>query len=440
MKIVIRMFVVILVLGSTSMSGRPQPAADWTVMIYMNGKNNLEPDAIANFLQLAEIDSTPNINVIVEMGRPKNHYTNDYGAWSGVRRFRVTKNSEPTANAAVSALSDQQSDMGSATTLADFVRWAREAYPAKHQMLIIWNHGQGWRFQIAANRALRERAALQAISNVAEAAKQVQRPPGGFRSISFDDDTNHFLYNRDIQDVLQGTHLDIIAFDACLMSMIETAYAFRGLASFMVGSEELEPGSGWPYDKWLKRLAGRQNVSPSELAKISVEAYRDRYGNAYRTTMSAIDLSHVPALASAVSAFSRSLRGALGTEAPALHTARLSCRTYGEDVGLQTSVDLALLMGRYIAHTSNANLIVEAKAIQQHIRAAVISNYASKRVQGDFGSNGVAIYFPATMASFDADRPDSDGYRPENQEHPVEFVQTNVWAFLLHDYLGKYAQ
>ena len=46
-----------------------------------------------------------------------------------------------------------------------------------------------------------------------------------------------------------GREIDLLGFDACLMNMLEVALSTPGTARFIVGSEELEPGDGWPYDR-----------------------------------------------------------------------------------------------------------------------------------------------------------------------------------------------
>ena len=63
--------------------------AEWTIMVFLNAKNNLEPFAFKNFEQMAAIGSTDKVNVLVEFGRPQNHYSNACGAWSKTLRFRV---------------------------------------------------------------------------------------------------------------------------------------------------------------------------------------------------------------------------------------------------------------------------------------------------------------------------------------------------------------
>jgi hypothetical protein len=78
--------------------------------------------------------------------------------------------------------------------------------------------------------------------------------------------------------------MDVIGFDACLMSMLETAYAFRRSASLLVSSEELEPGAGWDYVPIIRSLVSQPKISSVELSKLIVAAYKDRYGDFHNTT------------------------------------------------------------------------------------------------------------------------------------------------------------
>jgi len=40
------------------------PKADWTIMVYMNGDNNLETEAVADFLEMAKVGSDDHVNII----------------------------------------------------------------------------------------------------------------------------------------------------------------------------------------------------------------------------------------------------------------------------------------------------------------------------------------------------------------------------------------
>jgi len=421
--------------------------AEWTLMIFMNGKNNLEADAIQNFREISSVGSTDKVNVLVEFGRPKSHVTEEAEAWDGVLRFHVKKGHQPVPSAAVSDLRNKPnlSDMGSPVALNDFLDWSVKRYPAKRYMLIIWNHGQGWRFQMARDVSLRltgatrtpsaSMQAMDGIANKSTASPQV----GGFRAVSFDDDTGNFLYNSEVQQSVSdlasrlNKKLDLIGYDACLMSMIETAYGFRNSSNLMVSSEELEPGAGWDYASIIKMLTSKPSMTPKELADAIVKAYKDRYGNRHLTTLSVVDLAKVTGASSALSAFAKQLSESLHTQRDAIQNARAKLQTYGAGEGLRTSIDLPSFLEFFISVSRSEEARVLAKKALDAANETVLTNYASTKSLVATGSKGIAIYFPATRADFDAD-PYGNGYLKENTEHPVEFVSKERWADFLHAY------
>lgn len=392
--------------------------AEWTILVFLNAKNDLESFAFPNFQQMAAIGSSPDVNIVVEMGRPKRHYTQAYGPWSKTLRFHVQKGMIPVESSAVEDLGDV--NMGDPSSLRDFVQWGRAKYPATRTMLTVWNHGQGWRKR----------------DIVPDGDELVT--PGAIRYVSNDEDTGDKLYNRAIQDtlldLLKGERLDIVAFDACLMAMVETAYALRGVADVMVGSEELEPGTGWNYERWLEPLVdARGSLDAAALGKQMVKAYEDEYGDLAATTLSAVDQRQVPTLAQAISGFAEAALPLLTpAHAGAFKAAREGCANYAPGRGLN-SIDLGRYMEAIAGSSLDASVRQRADDVLSKLRGAVIGNYASAMRKGRFGSNGLAIYFPATRAAYQRD-PDGAGYDPANQHYPVEFVEREKWATFLHRY------
>ena len=62
-------------------------------------------------------------------------------------------------------------------------------------------------------------------------------------------DQGDLTADRDIvvsDQALYDFCIDLLGMDACLMSTLEVAYQTRANAVNVVGSEELEPGDGWP--------------------------------------------------------------------------------------------------------------------------------------------------------------------------------------------------
>jgi Clostripain family len=445
-----------LVIATASWASSTAPS-EWTVMVYMNAKNNLECDALDNFAQMATVGSRSKTNVVVELGRPQmvvengqphsKYQCGDSDPWDGVLRFYVTKDQAPSPKTALANLG--KVDMGSGKTLADFVDWAMTKYTARHYLLVIWNHGQGWRFQAARNEALKLGSAkgrgqsTHAATAQATAPNAETRTVGGFRSVSFDDDTGNFLYNSDIQTGLgavlapKGRVLDVIGFDACLMAMIETGYAMRSVSNVMVASEELVPGAGWDYGDFLTKLESNSaHIDGKQLGSILVNSYKQAYRDRLKTTLSAVDLTQTAALATALDSLAKALETGSQTDRTIIASARGSCANYGQDAGFTNPVDVSEFANNLLSLSKNSAIIDAAKRVNGVVGSQfVYSRYASARSQGHFGSYGVSIYFPRTKADFDTD-PDKDGYVRTNSDHTVEFVKSREWSVFLNQYLN----
>src|SRR5947207_3029087 len=117
------------------------PKARWTVMVFMNADNNLEPDALVNFEQMAKIGSTADVNVVVQLDRIDG-YAETVPDWTRTLRFRIEKDMQPIPRYAIEDIGE--ADMGDTATLHDFVSWSKRRFPAERYILIIWDHGQGW--------------------------------------------------------------------------------------------------------------------------------------------------------------------------------------------------------------------------------------------------------------------------------------------------------
>ncbi len=80
----------------------------------------------------------------------------------------------------------------------------------------------------------------------------------------------------------------------------------------LVGSEEIEPGTGWPYAAILRDLTARPSMTPAELATTIVRRYAASYRwPGHGVTQSAIDLVALDELVDAVDRLARVLLAAL---------------------------------------------------------------------------------------------------------------------------------
>lgn len=459
MKLTVRLLLIATAVASISPQLRASPSAEWTIMVFLNGKNNLEPAALTNFLQMARIGSTDKVNVLAELGRPaKVRHTHAEGDWTGVLRFYVKKGMHPLPSQAINPDEPavRGADMGNPNTLSDFVTWSKTNYPAKRYMVLVWNHGQGWRLQLSSTARARSVRALS--SRVTAVSKHGQGPSvtspeepilGGYRAVSYDDDTDNFLYNREIAEALAGSNVDLIGFDACLMEMVETAYALRKVAKVLVASEELVPNAGWPYDRWLSALEQNPDSDERRLGDILVQSYKGRYGNTENATLTALDLSRTSQLANAISSLATLLKENQ-SEAPNIFAVRKELLNYGDwygDSWIECSgtsvirfhgVDLSAFVEGLQTKSQNDGIKQNARLVRTLIGQMVVSNYASDPA-AKYGSVGLAIYFPASYTDYKCDD-DGKGYDPVavrngSVESPPEFVEDTRWPDFIQSYL-----
>lgn len=414
---------------------------EWTVLIFMNGKNDLEEFAIEDFKELASVGSTGGVDFVVQMGRPQRRPGEQaslkevLGGWSGARRFHVAKGSTPGPGEEIEIVGSGESvDMGAPATLADFLRWGKAAFPARRYAVVIWNHGQGYRLILPADGA--KAAAAPAPDRAERASAGISH-----RAVSQDVDTGSIIYNADLKASLSsvfGSELRLVGFDACLMAMLETAYELRDVAPIMVASEELEPGNGWNYTSVASLFTRHPEDSEDQLAASLVRSYRDTYGDNDNTTLSAIKLGAAKPLAAEMSALSDALLLDQVKHFPIVKAARADRGAYNEPrnpvtidlIGfldaLERRLEEAAPSSPALAHTRNARNLA---------KSMVVANYTSSRRGEPYGSNGIAIYFPATKAAFNRDSW-SDGYLRSNDFKKIDFVASERWSIFLQVYLG----
>lgn len=431
-------------------------------MLYMNGDNSLDPYAILDFDEMAQVKYDANVNVVVQLDRklPRNVQPTDEN-WSETRRFLMRQGLKATRSNSLQDFSGE-SNMGDPKTLASFVDWARKKFPAERYMLVIWSHGDGWRRPTMEESFLTDpRAAASARQQVvAEAENLLQQGQltdaklaslnlalnsvePQFRTIS-EDETNDSdkLYVREIQDALEGVFgdkrgLDVIGFDACLMQMIETAYAMRNVAGVMVGSEELEPSEGWSYAGWLQGLVDNPNMDGLAIGKSMVKAYEKTYRNNPTTTLSAINLSddNIDKLAHAVSLLAKDLTINLDTECQVIREARENCYVFAPRRRYH-GIDLHRFCSQLDRPGVSTQLRNRARKVMSLLEPLVIENYAGTLRQDRFGSRGLAIYFPLNKESYEVD-PYGCAYRDENEDYVVLFVKEQLWDNFLHAYFKR---
>ena len=325
----------------------PEPVptqAKQTIMLYIIG-SNLESEsglATADLLEIKKADLTDDTNIIIQTGGCKD-WDNTFCKDNVVQRF-CYKDGKFNELENLGKLS-----MVSPETLADFVTFAAEEYPADDYILILWDHGGG-----------------------------VPIGYGVDELFPYDN-----LYDYQIGQALDstGVHFDSVIFDACNMCTLEVGMSLKNCADYLIGAESVVNGTGLAYTNWLNLLAD----SPASTGKYREQVVADYMDfcqeRGWVASMSVISLSHIDAVYDAYVSYIGVLKRDLESQKySSIVTARDSCGVYlGTD-----SVDLVTLANKYENNSSTSliNSVVNAVDYTE-------SDYA-------YG-HGITAYYPYDM-------------------------------------------
>jgi hypothetical protein len=367
--------------------------AQWTWLVYMAGDNNLQGAGGADLTEMKRVGSTADVNVIVQFDTEANKTT----------RYRVEKNKLKVVQQMPGV------NCGDPKVLTSFLKWGIKTFPAKRYLVDVWNHGGGWENLPAdynydglrslkpteAHRRLRLRRALFKTT-----VKAIHKRPAGARAIAIDCGSHDYLDNQELRKAVAaampgGRKFDILACDACLMNMLEVAYEMKDTATVMVGSEETEPGDGWPYTAVLKALVAKPDMSPADLSKVVVAEYGKYFTKIHTpATQSALALDRIGPIVSAVNALAAALLADMHTVAGAITLARDHAQKYEMPEYIDLG-DFTAQLAQRLPHNTAVQSAASAVASALNTTSPAGFVLANTTTGGKLAkSTGVSIYFP----------------------------------------------
>jgi hypothetical protein len=378
----------------------------WTVLVWIAGDNDLEEFGRSDLREMKSVGSTTDVNVVAQFDSMSDRRT---------RRYYLRRGTSLSA--------DEVADLGPTNTgdpavATAFFKWGAGAYPAERYLVVLWNHGSGIdetdvyaRARSHGLRVVRRgsgRGVVPRSRGRALAARGFRRSLFSStldaallrRGIAYDDTARDFLDNAELRRVLSsvrralGRRIDVVGFDACLMSMLELAYEHRRLAGYVVGSEEVEPGDGWPYDRILKALVADPEMTGEDLGRVIVREYARSYPSE-GVTQSALDLREAAAAGRAVDRLAGALLTAIRDDTEYANVTKALHAT--QSFATPDFLDLHDLCARLSASCRSAEVRSAAKATQVAVEAFVAAE--AHKGASVAGARGVAIYFPRGQAT-----------------------------------------
>ncbi len=216
---------------SSSGAGGPPPA-DWTVAIYIASDNNLEVAWDMYTLDaLLALPNSKNVNVVAMVDLLSTD-TIELLEFSGAT-YTVEKTYDDM-------------DTGDGDNFRFFLDEVETMYPAENMCVVPWDHGGSW--------------------------------------IGFCSDDNYersIITMEEFSTALADAALpiDVLAFDACLMSSVEVAYeaSLSDMVTYMVASEMSIPFDGFPYDHMFTPLMEDPKATPEELCEMMLAGWDSYY-------------------------------------------------------------------------------------------------------------------------------------------------------------------
>jgi len=409
--------------------------AQWSVLTYIQGDNNLDPFAYYNVNAMQKgVRATDQVHALVQWDRP-----NDNKTW----RFRIT----PGGKIEDESLS---SEMGyhPGQELVDSMQWVVNKYPALYYGLILWNHGSGVEDYSPGDRQKRQYYSSW-LQLVGTSRDRLSTPEvKAVRGILYDDSQGTCLTNNDLSNALRdikgiiGRNLDLLGMDACLMAMFEICYEIRNYVDYFVASQEVEPGQGWEYTSMFNALTTMPTMTPAQLAKVIVTGYGRYYrkrGDIPDFTMSAFDLSHAAALDSALNQIVIMLNESKKIDPQGIKSAVRKARARVLEMDVKEYIDLATFFHELLKQLGDKSRekdpvsrrrIVYNRSIKR-LRSALLSGIAQidKLIIGSANgllrarACGVSIYYPAKGVV-------------HSSYKQTEFAQKSNWQNFLKEYAG----
>lgn len=349
-------------------------SADWTVLVYLDGDNDLEQSAIDDFAEMSSVGSNDRLNIVVQFDRIESDEDWDdrsNGDWTGVKRFRIEQRKKPSKTSQLDDLGEL--NMGDPDTLVDFATWGIQTYPAEHYALIFWDHGASW--------------------------------PG----IASDDTSDSDMLTLpeltdalgDIRDQTGVQQLDLIGFDACLMGQIDVLQAVAPFGQVAIGSADLEPGEGWAWNAWLKDLARAPDKDAAALAPSIIESFTEFYEaeDDPSVTLAAFDLTEIARMTDQLDTLATAMIETMPDSYTAIGEARAYAAEYAAGDTDISAIDLGYFAESLIDAGAEEQVEDAARALSRTIKAARIAHgYGADHPE----SSGISVYFPWKKKHYDA--------------------------------------
>jgi len=334
--------------------------AKWLIMLYCasdplrgDPPSSLQPDMSGNVLELidaTEANRNPAVGILVLFFVAYDSVTFPNAPAQPSNTIVLYK----VANGTIAKVGSTwpQTNIKDPATLNKFLVTSMDMIPAERNQLVLADHGAGMR-----GYALFDGSTMSVPQLVA---------------------------------ALTGTpsKLDILSFDACLMSQVDALYQLRTYASYFTASERTIPGPGYDYTGFLASLLKNPGQSTASYLGVIVSSYGTKYASSSppeNATLAAINSTELAGVVSSLDALSGLLVQHYGAHSGAFNATMLLVlrKSVYVDAGYPY-VDIRSFAQNIMASPQITDQSVKnaAAAVIQATRAAVVANTTVYLIKG----------------------------------------------------------
>ncbi len=386
--------------------------AEWTVMVYLDGDNNLDPDSVNDMAEMMTVGSTAKVNVIALWDR----YAEPAYLYQVLPGELVKLNGLTVDGLEVNG---QEISMTDWHVLKAFLDYGKEKFPANHYMLDLWDHGNAFGY---------------ACWDDHWELPWVPSP-------------NHALSLSDVVSAIGDTNMDILTYDGCTIGMVEIAYELDHIQQtqavsiqYLVASEEYIPNNGYDYGALLSNMNEMQDSSAGAVAHMMTDVYAATYsphGSAKGSStvgLTAVDLSKIGPIATVMKALTDILVDGLHNDFSEYHDLLSKARGEANLGWSLNGWDDRVDLGTFLAELSKLSRDATISSLADEALAVITdAAYAANTpALASMSAYGLGIWYPSSVRSiYNGD------YMIDRYSTTFAFSDDAGWLSFLYAYWGK---
>jgi len=338
-------------------------------MLYFAGDSGLDYFMERAIEHLEELPAAERVSVLVLFDGKDSNYS-----W----RYEIQPNGNYTVGVNMWFLGEVNT--GDGNTLAEFVTWAHDNYPAQRYYLSVANHGRG-------------------STGIA------------WDDTSGEDFISPLEMHQALDTVTNGGQwrIDVLHYDACLMGMLEQAYEAKDYADYWIASQNLGIAV-FAYERYAQ--AAEEGLEPRDLAVRVAQEYAGHESILARPrTIAAHDLRRVDEVVAAVDELAAALEADIDSTYDDIHEARrvaqkFDSQDYYDITEWDVYLDLYDLSTHLVAELSDPAVTAAAQAVQNAVEEMVVFEYHASAwpyegTDSLDNARGLSIYFPPDRGAYE---------------------------------------